>query len=423
MLVKHKVLGEHQTILSTGIGRIHFIETATALQAAGEEVRLITGWVPTGNNDWLVDAAGRIVGRPNLSDRLAVRRANGAISPDRIHSCTLAEAAGSLFHHFLRDTGRARPAAMRLAWKLFGFSSRRFLRDAHIFHVRSGAGQGGAISTARGRGMKCIADHSIAHPDFMAKALNPVLERYRLTPFAGTQDPFWDLVIQDCKDADTILVNSGFVKDTFVENGFPAERIQVAYLGVRRDFLSLKTDYASNATTRLLFTGGFTARKGAGDLLDALRAVNNGGCRCELTVVGSMAESAPVLAVHGSQHSARFAGVLLQDELKSYLRNADIYVFPTLAEGCAKSAMEALAAGLPVITTRECGLPVEHMKHAYIIPSNSPERLAEAIHKLATDESLRAQLGRAGAELVRARYSWEEYGRSLQAIHSSLLGK
>lgn len=412
-----------RAILSTGIGRIHFIETATALQSAGEQVQLITGWVPSGKHDWLVDLAGRVVGRPRLSSRLAVRKASGAIHSGQIHSCTLAEGVGALSHHFLRDNSWMRPAAMRLAWQLFGLSSRHYLHDADIFHVRSGAGQGGAISRARARGMKTVADHSIAHPQFMAGVLNPVLKRYGFPLFAGAKDPFWDLVLRDCHDADAVLVNSQFVKETFVEQGFAPSRIHVAYLGVRRDFVSLKTNYSAGVPLRLLFTGGFTARKGAGDILDALRAVHAGGCQCELTVVGSLADSAPVLAMHASQDNVRFAGMVLQDELKTYLQSADIYVFPTLAEGCAKSAMEALAAGVPVIATRECGLPVEHMKHAYIVPPNSPERLAEAIHTLATDESLRARLGRAGAELVRDRYSWEDYGRSVRELHSFLLGK
>lgn len=412
-----------RAIFSTGLGRIHFIETACALQAAGEHVRLITGWVPSGKHDWLVDTAGRIVGRPHLSSRLAVRKASGAIPREAIHSCGLSEGIGAVFHHFLRGNSRMRPAAMRLAWQCFGLESRRYLHDAHIFHVRSGAGQGGALSRARALGMKSVADHSIAHPDFMAHMLNPVLERYGFSQFAGVKDPFWDLVLRDCHDADAVLVNSDFVKETFVGHGLAPNRIHVAYLGVRSDFLSLKTDYTPGVPLRLLFTGGFTARKGAGDILDAVRALNAGGSRCELTVVGSMAESGPVLAVHGPPENVHFAGMVLQDELKAYLSKADIYVFPTLAEGCAKSAMEALAAGVPVIATRECGLPVEHMKHAYIVPPNSPEKLAEAIATLATDESLREKLGRAGAELVRDRYSWEDYGRTVREIHASLLSQ
>jgi len=118
---------------------------------------------------------------------------------------------GAVFHHFLRGNSRMRPAAMRLAWQCFGLESRRYLHDAHIFHVRSGAGQGGALSRARARGMKSVADHSIAHPDFMAHVLNPVLERYGVSPFAGAKDPFWDLVLRDCHDADAVLVNSDFV--------------------------------------------------------------------------------------------------------------------------------------------------------------------------------------------------------------------
>jgi len=292
-----------------------------------------------------------------------------------------------------------------------------------IFHVRSGAGQGGAINTARCAGAIAVADHSIAHPAFMARALNPLCDRYGMPPLAGADDPFWALVLQDCKDADAILVNSDFVRDTFVNEGFRPDRIHVAYLGVRRDFLSLKTDYSLSTPIKLLFTGGFTARKGAGDLLDAVSALSRSAERCSLDVVGSLAEAAPILARHGTPRGAHFVGMVLQDDLKAFLRHADMYVFPTLAEGCAKSAMEALAAGVPVITTRECGLPVQHMQHAFIIPSGNPAALADAIETLAGDEPLRRQLGQAGAALVRDHYSWSNYGVAVKSFHEQLLAE
>ena len=410
-----------RVILSTGIGRIHFVETSTALCDAGEDVRLITGWVPSGHYDRFVDAAGWLVGRPNLSRRLAVRRTGGSLPRDRILTCAIAEGIAAVGQSFCRSNGATWPSVSRIVWQNLGRTSRKYLRRADIFHVRSGAGQGGAIRRAKELGLLTVADHSIAHPAFMARVLNPIFERYGMPTFAGTTDAFWDLVLQDCKEADLVLVNSGFVRDTFVNEGFNPTKIQVAYLGVRSDFYSLKTDYSIHKPVRLLFTGGFNSRKGAGDLLDAVTALNRASAQYELTVVGSLAESLALLNHHRPPPNSRFKGMVLQDALKSYLRDSDIYVFPTLAEGCAKSAMEALAAGLPVITTRECGLPVEHLKQAYLVPSGDPIALEAAIDLLARDEPLRRQLGQAGAALVKAKHSWADYGRTVKAMHMELL--
>lgn len=410
-----------RVVLSTGVGRIHFVETAGALWDTGEDVRLLTGWVPSGRYGCYVDAAGFIVGRPNLARRLAVRRVGGSLPPTRLRTCAVAEGIAAIGQRVFRSNGMVWPAVSRAVWQNFGRASRRHLHDLDIFHVRSGAGQGGAITKARTQGAVVVADHSIAHPAFMARALNPLLERYGMPLFGGAQDSFWKLVLQDCADSDAILVNSDFVRDTFVSAGFDAQRIHVAYLGVREDFLSLKRDYSLTMPVKLLFTGGFTPRKGAGDLLDAVASLNRSTPRFKLTVVGSLAERAALLKQHPTPPGVIFAGMVLRDEVKNYLGMADIYVFPTLAEGCAKSAMEAMAAGVPVITTRECGLPAEHLKHAYIVPSGDVAALQAAIETLAGDEALRQHIGTAGARLVAERYSWAEYGSVVKHLHEDLL--
>jgi glycosyltransferase involved in cell wall biosynthesis len=408
-------------VLSTGVGRLHFVETAGALWDAGEDVRLLTGWVPSSGYDWLVDAAGLVIGRPNLARRLAVRRVGGSLPPTRIRTCPVAEGIAAVGQRVFRANGTAWPAASRAVWQNFGRASRRHLHDLDVFHVRSGAGQGGAIAKARSLGALAVADQSIAHPAFMARALNPIYDRYGMPRLAGEEDAFWNLVLQDCNDADAILVNSDFVRETFVSEGFDPRKINVAYLGVRTDFLGLKQDYSLAKPAKLLFTGSFTPRKGAGDLLDAVASLNRSAVHFELTVVGSLADKDVLLKHHPIQRGLNFPGMMLQEELKKYLGTADMYVFPTRAEGCAKSAMEAMAAGVPVITTRECGLPAEHLEHAYIVPSGDVDALRAAIETLAADESLRQHLGTAGATLVRERFSWTEYGAVVKQCHEMLL--
>ena len=410
-----------RVIVSTGVGRLHFVETASALHHAGEHVELITGWIPSLRQRRLANLTGRLLGRGNLADRLAVRECAGVLPRSQIHSCGFAEGLSALARRFLQTNGQPWTSAQRAAWQAFGRSSRKFVRDADIFHVRSGAGQGGAIARARSLGMRVVADHSIAHPDFMAESLNPEFARYGLPAFAGSRDPFWNMVLQDCHDANEILVNSHFVAETFEARGFPAERIKTAYLGVRPDFFSLKSSYDVAAPVRLLFTGGFNVRKGAGYLIDALNMADPSRRRFALTVVGAAEEFERIRRFHPVSDRDTFIGPVLQDRLKAYLREADIYVFPTLSEGCAKSAMEALAAGVPVVTTRECGLPAVHDEHAYLVPSRNAEVLAAALDKLAADHGLRERLGRAGAAVVAARYTWDSYGTDVRRMHEALM--
>ena len=76
------------------------------------------------------------------------------------------------------------------AWASFGRASIPYL-NGDIFHVRSGAGQGGAITQAKKRGMKIIVDHSIAHPKTVSDNLSKLYAKHRLPYSYSLEDPFW----------------------------------------------------------------------------------------------------------------------------------------------------------------------------------------------------------------------------------------
>jgi glycosyltransferase involved in cell wall biosynthesis len=77
--------------------------------------------------------------------------------------------------------------------------------------------------------------------------------------------------------------------------------------------------------------------------------------------------------------------------------------------------MEAAAAGLPVITTENCGLPLEHGKSAIYVPVNDANALAEAIALVSSNEGLRQSMGRNAMRTVTENYTWTHYGRRVAA--------
>lgn len=107
-----------------------------------------------------------------------------------------------------------------------------------------------------------------------------------------------------------------------------------------------------------------------------------------------------------------------QDSLKDYLAKADVYVFPSQAEGCASSGKEAMAAGLPGITTRSG--PITHSESGWIVPAKSVEKLANAIRTLAADSQLRQQLGVAAADRFANEWTWKSYARSVYEVYARL---
>lgn len=419
-----RLVFDTKVIVSFGIGRLHFVQAAAAIKDCGIDVTCLQGWVPGEiiRDQWL-DRLGIAVGSPNLSIGMKKRQLP-FLAPTKNIGLAWPEFLTQFLFQLSKRFGLSRGVAASIGWRMFGFASKRFLGGQDIFHVRSGAGRGGAIARARQLGIVTLTDHSIAHPIFLQKQLQSEYEETGLRFWLSPTDRFWAMIVKDCEEADLLLVNSDFVKETFVEEGFSAEKIAVAYLGVREDFFSLKKDYSiGNRPLQILFTGQFGIRKGARYVIAALEDLAADGVDFQFTALGDATEAAELVAASPIADRVRLAGFLPQDELKSYLASADIYLFPSLAEGCASSAMEAMAAGLPIVTTRETGLPAKHNENAWIIPSKDASAIADAIRHLAHDEVARRQLGVAAAEMISSRFKWSDYGRNVGAIYNRVHGE
>jgi glycosyltransferase involved in cell wall biosynthesis len=395
-----------KAIISTGFGKLYFHETAQALASAGVEVNFLTGWVPKDSQTALVDLVGRFLGEKHLAGRMAARKIPGA----SVTPIAWAEVAGTLIKLVQKTRVIPLDLAYGMEFRLAALASRKYLKNADVLLVRSGAGQSGAIRKARSNGLAVVTDHSIAHPAFMHAALREEFARFGMAAGYDSRADLWKLVLRDCDDGDLLQVNSDFVKKTFVEQGYPAGKVRVAYLGVREDFFDLKRDYQVDGPVRILFTGNFDIRKGVRLLLEAIRVCRRRGIDIRLQLMGNLGNGAPCLEANDDEFFTHTPFAPLQ-EVAAAVAGADLFVFPTFAEGSSRSAMEAAAAGLPVITTENCGLPLEHGKSALYVPANDVEALAEAIALASSNEGLRQSIGRNAMRTVTENYTWLHYGR------------
>ena len=156
-----------KAIVATGFGKLHFHETSRALTDAGVEVNFLTGWVPTDRQTALVNMVGKLMREKHLAARMAARKiSNASVTP-----VAWVEVAGT----FIKLVQRTRVIPLDLAYgmqfRVAAWGSRKYLKDADVLLVRSGAGQSGAIRRARRNGLAIVTDHSIAHPAFMHEAL------------------------------------------------------------------------------------------------------------------------------------------------------------------------------------------------------------------------------------------------------------
>lgn len=325
--------------------------------------------------------------------------------------------------------GRLYDAVSAATWRLYGRLAARKLREARgakIYLYRAGFG-GRSIDRARELGMVAVCDHSIAHPSLLEGLIE---SRGRMPTGANgsvpaqLHNPIARRILDDIDAADAVLVNSDFVKETFLAMGWPAARIHVVYLGVDDNFLRgapTAPREVPEGTLQLLFAGRLERRKGADVLVEALSSLGR-EVDWKLLVAG------PVAPDIRSAHPAFFEdervtllGTLRRPELRRRMLSVPVFVFPSYAEGSARAVFEALASGCYVITTPNSGTIVENGVHGALIPPGDPGRLAAAIAEADRDRARIAEIGRRNAEVVASRFSQSDYGDGLARVYGELL--
>ena len=193
--------------------------------------------------------------------------------------------------------------------------------------------------------------------------------------------------------AGRVIANSRMVKDEIVQfYGYPADQIDIVYNGLP---LELFRDDRSRATSRdevvVLFAGSGWERKGLRFAMDAIEAQ---GGKMKLLVAGRGEPE------KFSSSRTEFLGVVR--DMPSLYRAADIFLLPTLYDPFSNACLEALAAGLPVITTKANGVSeiIENNRHGTII--DDPRNVAAISRALEfwSDPARRAEARIANRQLA-----------------------
>jgi glycosyltransferase involved in cell wall biosynthesis len=217
--------------------------------------------------------------------------------------------------------------------------------------------------------------------------------------------------------ADFIFLPSEFAKKTFVEAGFDPARLFVIERAVDSERYR-PGGGAGKGRFRVVFVGRVSLRKGVQYLLEAWRGVDIKGA--ELVIVGGVDEDmGPVLAKYGDMDNVVFKGHV-KDTSEVY-GGASVFVFPSLEEGSAKVTFEAMASGLPVVTTENSGSVVRDGVDGFIVPARDAGALRERMLCLYEDADrarLMGQSGRGRAGL----YTWQRYRETLLKAYGRITG-
>jgi glycosyltransferase involved in cell wall biosynthesis len=124
----------------------------------------------------------------------------------------------------------------------------------------------------------------------------------------------------------------------------------------------------------------------------------------------------------GVAEHVEFPGRLDNDQIAGLYRDADVFMNSSLHDNMPISFLEALACGVPIVSTNVCGIPflVEHEKTALLVAPRDPAAMARAVLHLLDNPGIAARMVRDGQELVQ-RYSWTQVRPRLFEVYSRLV--
>ena len=176
--------------------------------------------------------------------------------------------------------------------------------------------------------------------------------------------------------ADAILCASAFTRQSLIETGVGAEKIFVEPYGVDQSVFAPSAEKFSNFS--VIWASSYTQTKGIGYLLEALARGPVPGI--ELVLAG-YPYGTDAVALYEDRVRVRRLGHISRQELGQVMRRCHVHVFPTLLDGFGRNIIEAMASGLPVITTPNCAGPdlIEDGVTGFIVPIRDVDAICERL--------------------------------------------
>lgn len=195
---------------------------------------------------------------------------------------------------------------------------------------------------------------------------------------------------------------------------------QVWYIpnGVEERFL-VPREYHPFPAPRLLYVGTWLDQRGIYYLSEALAVLSKALPGVRLTVAGSSTEPEVVRRIFDPSLHSQIDVIPFVDaaRMPAVYAEHDIFVFPSLMEGMPLALLEAMATGMPVVTTETCGMAdvVQDDVNGLLVPPANAQALVEAVLRLAGSVELRRRLGQAAQSTMR-HYTWDRIARRVEHV-------
>jgi glycosyltransferase involved in cell wall biosynthesis len=282
-----------------------------------------------------------------------------------------------------------------------------------IFHGSNGCCLR-SLRTAKKNGAITILDQKTLHPIEWGKIVKEEEDRLGLSN-SIFQPNSSQIASEECDVADIVFVPTLDVYKTCLLAGVPKDKIIIIPYGV--DSSKFRPGLKSDSIFRILYVGNINAHKGLQYLLEAYREANIKDS--ELLLIGSIYEPFKRIL---SRYKGLFRHItyIPNSLLVDYYTNASIFVMPSLGESWGLATHEAMACGIPIVTTENARGCVEDNISGFVVPIKDAVALKEKIVYLYENKDLIKEMGAAARKAVETT-SWENYRKRIFSVYQYIL--
>jgi glycosyltransferase involved in cell wall biosynthesis len=385
-------------------GRWHAFDLARELHKMGRLHRLITNYFKSKTRQFGIPD-DKVVSLPltYLLERAAARLGNGRLNTPM---------------QYFRHVVFARQAA-------------KFLEGSDLVHAWSSFAAP-AIDWCGARGVPVVLERGSSHISYQMELL---LAEQRLLGLdcSITHPKIVAMERGEYQTADRIAVPSGFVRDSFLTQGTPREKLAYNPYGVRLD--QFRPGTRGTGPFRVIFAGSLSYRKGIHYLKEGFLQAGLAGA--ELQLIGGAAEETALL-LKGASEQIITVGHVPQAELVRHYQAGDVFAIASIEEGLAMVQAQALASGLPLVCTTNTGGEdllrlcsgdqswphpggIVEYPAGYVVPVRDPGAIAWCLRALYEDRRLLEAKREAALQIHEKRLDWAAYASRNVALYETLL--
>jgi colanic acid/amylovoran biosynthesis glycosyltransferase len=260
-------------------------------------------------------------------------------------------------------------------------------------------------------------------PTFAQAGVRCVAHAHGYDVSVRLREEHWRSAYLDYRGTAEVVTMSQCNRARLLDLGLAPEQVHVVPYGVD---VPVAQSRPHGDPVHVLAVGRLVGKKSPLTTLEACRRAVALGARLHLTVIGDgPLRDELQQAATAAELTVELPGARPHDEVLAAMRDADVFVQHSVTddksgdeEGLPVAILEAMAHGLPVVSTRHAGIPeavVEGLS-GFLVDEHDVDAMAEHLSVLAADPDLRHRFGAAGRQIVLDRFTWDAERAGLLAV-------